>query len=367
MRSLKLAAVCLASTLAVATPAFGAAGVIETSVTLLSDPTTYRKSDSTPPLITYVGYTVTVTNSGVNTVNSVRFTGTTAVTDLQETATFSSAEGASCAVAANPPAAPANASSISCAIGQLRAGGTASFTLFFLAPAQDPITPLPAGSDFVKFSGITYYAEGTNDSTPPSPNNSANPWTAADATLGTSNPTRIKTAVPKGGGSFFTGAGAISTGADKFTTWVQIPPAASFTQAEVNESPLASAADLARCTNFDTCYRSDVTIPGKALCPFAPFANSCFSPYLTIVLRQDASNIKRPNGIASVLIVYVDESGEHLVGDCASPTTPRTDGLPCIAKRVYYKNSRVPGWTPDLDGDFEWTLINTKNGGYDAF
>ena len=29
---------------------------------------------------------------------------------------------------------------------------------------------------------------------------------------------------------------------------------------------------------------------------------------------------------------------------------------------VDYKNKKVPGWTPELDGDFEWTLINTENG-----
>ena len=183
------------------------------------------------------------------------------------------------------------------------------------------------------------------------PQNSIQPWTAAAVTLGTANPTLVKSAVPKGGASLFTGAGGTSTGTDPFATSVTVPAGATFTTAQIQESP-----DSIDCTNnFTSCFRADVTIPGT------------FAPYITIVLRQDASTILNGVKIESVLIHYTGDSGTVFVGDCASPTTPRSDGLPCVAKRTYYKSNKTPGWTAELDGDFEWTLLNIRNGSYKVF
>jgi hypothetical protein len=203
----------------------------------------------------------------------------------------------------------------------------------------------------VSFSGTSFYAEGTGGPTSP-PQNSTTTWTAPPVTLGTANPTLVKSALPKGGGNLFTGNGGISNGADPFATSVNVPPGQTFTTAEISESP-----DGINCTNnFSACFRSDITIPGS------------FSPYLTIVLRQDASTILKGTKIESVTIQYLGGSiSPWDVGLCASPTTPRTDGYPCIAKRVFYKSRSTPGWTADLDGDFEWTLINLFNGSYKVF
>jgi hypothetical protein len=202
----------------------------------------------------------------------------------------------------------------------------------------------------VTFSGITYYAETTGGSTSPVDNSVAE-WTTGTVTLGTFNPTLVKSAVQKSGGSLFTGSGGITSGADPFATSVIVPASTRFTTAEILETP-----DAINCTNnFSACFRSDITIPGT------------FSPYLTIVLRQYASTILKGTKIESVLIQYTGSSGTVFVGDCASPTTPRTDGVPCVAKRTYYRNKSVPGWTADLDGDFEWTLINLGNGSYKVF
>ena len=100
-------------------------------------------------------------------------------------------------------------------------------------------------------------------------------------------------------------------------------------------------------------------------------------PSLDIFFVQQLLNGRLANGgpqklvkgtkIDSVLIQYTGSSGTFFVGDCANPTTPRSDGKPCIAKRIFYRSSRVPGWTPDLDGDFEWQLISTANGSYKVF
>jgi hypothetical protein len=88
---------------------------------------------------------------------------------------------------------------------------------------------------------------------------------------------------------------------------------------------------------------------------------------MTFILRVDALNIKSGTKIGNVLVQYNDGSNIHNVGACASSTTPRSDGIPCIAKAVFYKNKSVPGWTPELNGDFEWTLLNLKNGFFELF
>ena len=246
--------------------------------------------------------------------------------------------------------------SIDCSIGQLKAGQAYPvFAVFFKAPVKDTASPLPNGdtancatTDCVAFGGSIIYAEAGGGPTSP-PQNSIQSWAAAAVTLGTFNPSLVKSAVPKGGASLFTGAGGTST--DPFATSVVVPAGATFTTAEIQESP-----DSINCTNnFSACYRADITIPGT------------FTPYMTIVLRQDASTILNGTKIESVLIQYTGTSGTVIVGDCASPTTPRTDGIPCIAKRTYYKSNKTPGWTADLDGDFEWTLLNIHNGTYKVF
>ena len=350
VRAALLSCVCAAAPLA----AWAGAGTLSTTVTPLSPAVTYSAlasaSPARPALDTYIGYTVTVANTGGNTINNISFTGSTRVTDGDEQAVLSSIEGATCTTP--------TATTIRCVVGQLRAGQSfPTFAVFFKAPVKDTVSPLPDGvagncasTDCVSFSGITAYAETTGGANSPVDNSIAE-WTAGAVTLGTFNPTLVKSAVQKSGARLFTGSGGVSSAADPFTTSVAVPAGTAFTTAEILESP-----DAINCTNnFTACFRSDITIPGT------------FSPFLSIVLRQDVSTILKGTKIGSVLIEYTGTSGSVFVGDCASPTTPRTDGVPCIANRTHYKSSRTPGWTPELDGDFEWTLINLGNGSYKVF
>ena len=341
----------------VATSAMGGAGVMTTVVTPLSSAITYSTNATTSParpaLVTFVGYTVTITNAGNNTSNNVRFTGRTAVTDTAEKATFSSAEGASCTPSAD-------LTSVECTFGQLRSGESVpTFALFFKAPvkvvngASDGVD-----QDFVKFSGTTFYAEGPAGPNSP-PQNSAVPWPSVTVTLGTFNPAQVKSAMPKSGGTFFTGEGALTTSTDPFAISVAVPPAPAYSTVELLESDVSGDVSCRSLGHFFKCYQSAITIPN------VDFSNT--SSYLTIVARVDASNIKAGTKIGDVLIQY-----EHLnalnvfqvdnVGLCASPTTPRADGIPCITKAVHYKNKGVAGWTSELNGDFEWTFLNLKNG-----
>lgn len=335
-------------------PAWAGAGELVTVVTPLSPAVTYSVPGTTarPALATYIGYRVTVANVGGNTINDVRFVGATSVTEAREAAVFSSVEGAACSVGADGV-------SIDCALGQLKAGKRApEFALFFAAPAKSPQSTLPDGNaldcvatDCVRFTGTTFYAEGTGGVDTSVPQNSTVTWAASPVTLGTFTPSLVRTALQKSGGTVFTGSGVGATPGDPFTTSVVVPAGATYTTAVVLETP-----DSVNCTNnFTACFRSDVTIPGT------------FSPYLSIVLRQDASTIRKGTKIESVLIQYTGAGGTVFVGDCASPTTPRSDGLPCVAKRTHYRNNKTPGWTAELDGDFEWTLINRNNGSYKVF
>lgn len=347
----------VAGLLGVSTSVLAGAGSLTTTVERLQDKVTYSVG-GVNPLVTFVGYKVTIKNEGGNTINNIRFTGTTTVTDLSETVQFSApAEGATCTTVSNPAGAPINAQTISCGIGQLSADQAyPTFAVFFRAPVKGTSDTVP---DIINFYGVTYYAEGTGGAKS-TPLNSTGVWpelpqTAADiaVVLGTNNPTLVRSSVPKAGGTFFTGDGAASKGSDRFTTWVNVPPADKFSTADIEETFTTN------CNNFVVCWGSNITIDGNN--------TSTYLPYLTIVLRQDALNIVKGTQIESVTIEYEyldsdNQTQRYPVGPCADKITPLDNGLPCIAERTFYKNSRVGGWTLELDGDFEWKLISLKNG-----
>lgn len=339
----------------------GVAGVIQTQAGPLTPQVTYTKAGSPNPF--YVGYQVTVSNVGGNTVNNVRFFGWTTVTDPDESAPFSQppANDATCSAIANPPSLnlPANARTISCDFGQMRAGSSVSFTVFFDAPVKDTNSPTPNGvagqcaaTDCVHFRGFTAYSEGSNDSGGSNPNDS-NSWLAGEVLLGTPDPTQVKTAVSKAGGVFFTG-GQIATSSDTWTTTVSVPATTAVTTAEILEEVTLGgcAADLT------TCAATTLAIPGT-------FAK------LIITLRRDASTIANGAKISSARIYY------------SSPTTPDpritypyevlpcTDttygplpqvAIPCLNKRTDFTKKTAP--TAEWIGDWQFEIFALDNGRY---
>lgn len=364
---LRLAVWCFA----VALTPFAAAHELDIRVAVqpLQPTATYSKPATADPVrpatTNYLGYAVSISNLSDDRLDDVHFVGSTQVTAAGEAAVFASATGATCTPSAD-------GKSIDCAIGPLGRGQAfPTFTLFFATPVR--ATSLPAGdaaacttTDCVSFSGQVVYTER------PSYYRSeveSQPWRAPAVALALPAAGVARSAVPSTGLTLATGDGGVSLGTDLFTTQIVVPagyvaPSGSLPTAEILESP-----DSVNCSALISCFRSNVTVPGT------------FSPYLTVVLRVDATNIKRGTKIGSVLVSY-----EGLViGDCASPTTPRTDGIPCIAKRVAYPVPRPPkrhdlddrdstdsakkprNAPSDLDGDFEWTLINLKNGSYKVF
>jgi len=339
-------------------PAFGGAGDITTVVTPISSNVTYSRNavDKTPALVTYVGYVVQISNVSGNTINNIRFTATTSVTDLQESAIFSSAEGVSCT-------ASAGGTSIDCSVGQLKAGSSyPPFAVFFVAPKKDTLTATPDGvagqcdtTDCVKFSGITYYAEGTGGVPQSTPDNSTVTWAADPVTLGTTNVVNVKSAVPKGGGTLFTGAGAVATATDTWATEVVVPPTTIYTTAEILEetTPITCAPDLL------TCSTSTLAIPGS-------FAN------LVIFLRRDVSTIAKNAKISSARVYYSDPQTPAVgvtypyeVLPCTNTTTygslPKP-GIPCIKSRTEFTKRTAP--TPEWEGDWQFEIWALDNGRY---
>lgn len=332
--------------------AHAGAGVLVTEVTPLSPSVTYSTLATTSPvrpaLDTFVAYRVRIANESGNTINNVRFLGASSVTDAQERARFSSIDGAvACQVGAD-------GLSLDCSIGQLKGGEAApEFIVFFKAPVKDAVSPTPDGqpgacatTDCVTFAGTTFYAEGTGGLTNSQPQNSAVNW-SSQVTLGTFNPALVKSAVPRGGARLFTGDAALTTGTDRFSTTIVVPSGTVPTTAEIAETSPGG------CSVLTECFVSTITAPGS------------FSPFLTIVLRVDQAVIPKGTKIQSVSVQYEGED----VGLCASPTSPRTDGKPCIAeRRAYPSNSRSGLLFPaELENDFEWTLINLGNGSYKIF
>jgi hypothetical protein len=349
-------AVFLGAALGVST-AFAAAGDTSASVSPMSENVTYSSAATAKAkaLTSYIGYTATVTNNAAtNTINNIIFEGTLTIAGdglvLAQGGELSLSSWEGISTCTSVPVSSYQVT-VRCAVGQLKAGvSTPTFALFFKAPI--PATARTPGADKVSFVGTIITAEGPNLSDPTP--DSVDAWgPAVQVSMGTTNINNVKSAVPKGGTLLFTGTGGISLVDDPFTTTVTVPELAAFTTAEILEDALT-------CTSgkFLTCNTSKLTIPGT-------FPNS---PYLTIILRQDATNIVRGTKIDTVVIKYTPDPTVEVLTPATIPVpdciggAPAGGDIPCILKRIYYRNKGVQGWTADLDGDFEWQIINTKNG-----
>jgi hypothetical protein len=348
MRRLNLSHALSCAAAAFASSAFAGAGVLNTVVEPLSPNVTYSIPGATSPpaLVTYVGYSVSISNAGGNTINHIRFTGTTAVTDGAEVAEFDSAEGATCETT------NAAKTAISCTIGQL-SGGSAfpTFAVFFKAPAKVTNGVADAaGSDVVSYSGLVYYGEGTGG--PNSvPDNSIRNWSATAVTLGTANAVLVKSGVPKSGGTFYTGSGGAATAADPLTTIVKVPGRSTYTTAEVFESSIAQSCS----PNPAYCLSTELTIPRQGL----DFA------FLEITLRRDASTIVKGAKIANAELFYApDGSPPGVLGvpilACNADGTIPSGQRRCIFSRQEFTKKTAP--TPAFEGDWEFVVRAFENG-----
>jgi hypothetical protein len=364
-------AIFIGALLGATSATWAAAGDLQTKVTRLSKSVTYYRpaQKNVDELVTYIGFKVEISNQTPNTINEVRFDGATSIgvsytyvgpattptptkddtQDSTRVALYDSASGTTaCSLGAN-------LYSVRCSFRQLKGQESRAFLVFFRAPAASefPLSTDPnfSGSDHVSFDGQTVYAEGQNGNNPL--NNSVDDWPVVQVPLGTSDPTEMKSGVPSKGGRFFTGQSGVPNGTDKFATTIVVPQSAFNTTAEIVEG----ATTVESCSNYmNTCYGVQLGVPGTF---------SSASGYLTIILRLDALNIKSGTKIGSISLRYQPDGSTDTftIGLCGS-NGPQND-IPCIQSTTAYKNNYRDN--PELSGDFEWVLINTKNGRLEFF
>jgi hypothetical protein len=354
MRGLKSALFAVALGLGAA-PSYAADPLVDATVVAVPEVVTLSRPDATPPASYYAAYEVKIVNNSTNVLNNVRFVAYTVVAGSNAFAPFvTDALSPNCVAVAAPAGAPANASAIECVLGQLRGGGgttaTSSFTVIFKSPS--------AGSA-INLNWQAFYAEGTNDN-PGAGHGDGSDLGVATTPLGTPEATKIKTYVPTGGGTFFTGVDGIPRPGDLWTSKVTVP---SVAKAEVQES-----INVASCgSDLLICVATSLRIPGT-------FAS------LEIVLRRDATTFKTGAKIANASLYYQPEvfNTTTLAWETVGSPVPI---VPCIGldgvtvptgqKRCEVKSLRREytrkfvndnSLPPDLIGDWEFHLRALENG-----
>jgi hypothetical protein len=404
MKNLKFAlAFSLAATLGLQSAHAGTVGALDVSTAVPATPTVEARvvesiskqvtySKPTEGLTTYVAFNVgsgsyLFKNISGNTLNDITVKFKASVTDGQEklklvqTSTYLADLAPFCSwdVQAGSPVA-ASMVTITCFVRQMKAGDEflKPFTVFYEAPAKvvNNNADVP-NSDFVKLDIEVIYAEGTAGSNPRE--NSRLPIDMPNddrVTLGTENPTFVKSVVPKNGTTtLFTGVGAAvgvpATEQDPWTTTVIVPEGfipptlngGKYTIATIEED-LSGATCQSQASNLLNCSTSTLTIPGDLVLP----------KVLKIYLRRDAStltNPNKPNEIDTAKIFYslptnpnVNAGGYPVELPSCSSTNYNgplpQPGLPCIYERKRYPNSAPSPWARD----WEFLIYALDNGRY---
>ena len=304
-------------------------------------PQTYSVSVSRAGLDSFISYRLTFLNSSTNTVNQVVFKATATVT------------GAASGIAAykvlvnltpaspNCPAPPApnatQTNTVTCAIGQLKAGDKRDFFLLFRAPE--------AGAT-VAFTGDTTFSSGNSPNSPPATftkqvTNSMVLTTIEEQQVNKS----VITVLPPRGGSFFTGPNGQANATNLFSTVVQVPSTlpttpttlpAIVTDNRITQESVSSFA----CAPGYFCYglSSDISIDDAAK---PPGSRVDFTPYpsgiIAITLRQDAASltVKNPTpGIFDVRIFYTPTGSPTTIELQACGTSLPTIDIPCVKSRT---------------------------------
>lgn len=170
----------------------------------------------------------------------------------------------------------------------------------------------------------------------------------------------VDSVVVKTGGKLFTGAKGIPTKLDTQSTEVTFPALTSVNYDLVNITETAvSGAYANTCAGdryFRTCFETSLSAPGVDY--------GVSGLYLTEVIRAHPDNILKSASQMSRLVWFYTPTGSSTatpIGQCASSTSPRTDGLPCqVGPGICYTKQTAP--SAALIGVCEWTFINTRNG-----
>jgi hypothetical protein len=335
------------------------ADVLTTTVKTLSTNVTYATvSKSGAPLVTYIGYEFTTSYTGTNTTNNAQLQGKVEITDPAELATLA-------LDTANSPSfcrteAATGSLRLICDLPQLRSNTTPiTFQVFFRAPSKVDGNNVAdkEESDFVSLTGTTVYAEQSDGA---GNTNNAFTWTPpAAVTLGTANPTVIKSVLPKSGGRLFSGNGGIASKDDLFGTNVTVPAYAGYTKADIFESTdlpsICTSSALSTQTRLQPCFKLDLSIVDSG------DAVAVFSKPLSIKLSIDGSIIPQKVKPSDLTLQYEGAT----IGACPALGVPLSGEpyTPCINTAVRIKDNK----NPDRDGDIEIELLNYRNGSYKVF
>jgi hypothetical protein len=346
----KVSWIVLLGSLAGAPAAFAQQRQIDTQIRSLGDAVTYSTTTETY----VVGYEVTLSNLGNNTVNNVRFVATTSVPTL--VAGFKGTSGITC-----DPASIADrtntTTTVTCQLGTAPAGFSRTFSIFFYSPIATDGAPRT-----VTLTATTIYAEGSTDNPNNPPANDTSSTTVSSVGLGTTSPAVVKSALTPDGGTFFTAP------VDQFQSKVVVPAQQKSSSVKLEETALADAPTCSSQKNFNTCYRSLIEVPDVV---FAPGSGS----FLTFVLRVDSANIRKGSKIGRVVIRYsapgipalgidpVDLTNlQFCARDANNNPVPNSNYEPCIAQA----NDFTRRGSSEFFG-YEWLILNLKNGSFELF
>jgi hypothetical protein len=364
-----------------------------------SDQVSY--GSSTLELDTYVGYAVgsggyVVTRQNNNNVTKFVLTFTATINDkddikvtdpkavltvLGPQSTFASScssVGGTLSVSSG-----GNPATLTCSVRQAKSNFQfPSFDVFFGAPKDivptEACTLSAADCNRVATSVTLTYSEGTTD-TPTNFINSQQSVSGSKVYLGTSNPTFVQTALPKGlSTKLFTGAAPLPGQDTQFTENTDIPalpPGIAYARAAISIKPSVNDTQCINLGNFTTCplYETTIVDPTNTKIEFPKPAS-----FISFLYRIDASNLKRPASqiLNNTQIFYTDDVvnglpvfNNPLTTLCTFDTSGGlTSGTPCIDTRSgsapqCYKNlPKVNGLANPLEGDCAWRILNFSNG-----
>lgn len=353
MKYSKVFWVVLLGVFAGAPAVYGQQRQVETTVKSLGDAVTYSTATETY----VVGYEVTVSNFGNNTVNNVRFVATTSVLPVPDLVVgYKGTSGITCDPVSNPDRTNTT-TTVTCQLGSAPAGFSKTFSIFFYSPVAADSNPRT-----VQLVATTIYAEGTTDNPNNPPQNDTSSTTVSTVGLGTTSPAIVKSALTPDGGTFFTAP------IDQFQSKVVVPPQQKSSSVKLEETLAADTTTCSSQKNFNTCYRSLIEVPDVV---FAPASGN----FLTFVLRVDSLNIRKGSKIGRVVIRYsapgipelsipaVDLTNlQFCAKDVNNNPIPNSNYEPCIAQANDFTRKGSLGFF-----GYEWFILNLKNGFFDIF
>lgn len=334
-------------------PSWGANADVTVEVTAVPDLVSVSRPDLN--LKNYGAIQVTVTPTQNNVINGLVFTSRAKVVTAAgppSPALFKE----SIPVDACVPNTAGDA--VTCSVAQARLGDVFRYVLIYESPA--------AGLQLQYDWDFTYSQAGSPTST--SSNVAASGQALATLTETTSpqQQKKLKTFVPPGGGTFFTGVRSAKP-EDLSTTTLTIPSGLGLT----NPASIVEDDGVTGGLTNDTLTTNTTTIeiPSAGL----------FATPISIVLQRDASTIRSrtQNSANRVPLYYTADVGEvwqpaplYPLKNCVDiGGAPTASDAVCVDRRIFVKNSMIgalkPGggvYTTDDINDFVFVLKALQNG-----